>query len=151
MKPTLHVFFAGFFLSLLFFPVLALAQAGAQPVLGDPSVLVNDALAAGFSHQWPIMAASLLGLVAYAMRAYSSELHFFHTKIGAGVLVVGGAVIGALIPVLATGKVIWQQLVQCGLVAAFSALAGLLKPTGKPSSDNPLLASVVTTPPGGAK
>jgi hypothetical protein len=148
------IYFAIFFG--LTFAAVALAVPPSTVMLGDPATIdpgavAGAALNAGFAHQWPLMASALLGLLSYVARAYSDKFTFLHTPVGAGVLVVGGAIVGALIPLLNTGAVQWQQLVTCGMVAAVTSLCGLLKPVGKDPPATIPLSNVVTEPPGGAK
>jgi hypothetical protein len=100
------------------------ADADEAPASPDVGAIVDAARA----KDWEVMAAALLGLLAWAARRFAAPTHFFHEKAGAAVLSIGLAVIGALVPLLSSHA----NLMTCastGGMALFSAVMALSNPS----------------------
>lgn len=117
------------FALLLFVPSLAIAQVDAGPAAAgaNPIALVNTAVDAGAAHDWQILAASVLCIVAWALRRFSAS-PVLHTKAAALVTSIVMGVISAILPVLQAHAFTWRALV-VAVVAAVLSLVAMSNPS----------------------
>ena len=117
------------FAPLLFVPSLAIAQVDAGPAAAgaNPIALVNTAVDAGAAHDWQILAASVLCIVAWALRRFSAS-PVLHTKAAALVTSIVMGVISAILPVLQAHAFTWRALV-VAVVAAVLSLVAMSNPS----------------------
>ena len=104
-------------------PLLAFAQ-----VPTDPVVLATDAAKAAASHDWQVMIAALLGLLALVPKRFTLPGSFFHSTRGNLVVVGVVAAIGSIEPVLYLRSFSAVSAVTA-VVAGISAVLALIPPT----------------------
>jgi hypothetical protein len=106
---------------------VAVAAAPVPPT-GDVDVAIPIGAVATIidavgTHNWPILIAALLGLIAWALRRYTLPEHFFHTPLGMLLIALVLSVIGAVIPVLQSGRITAASLISAIATAAVATLA----------------------------
>jgi hypothetical protein len=118
------VFRLPLFLSLLLFPVVALAQAVVPDPTADLAAFLSLAGQLWAGARWaPLIALVVVAIVAL-LRTYGTGLvPWFGTKLGGLTLAVGTAVAGAVAQaLLVPGPVVWAQVVVTALLAAVGAV-----------------------------
>jgi len=111
------------------------ATVVAGPMAMTPTVAPMDVdrLVSAFgARDWHVVVAVMLGLFGYVLRRFSHDESWLQTPLGATVISMVLAAIGAVTPLLSE-HASWRACAVTALVAGVTALAAMARPDGRPT------------------